>query len=124
MFIAVVNKSTLVSNTDVYNMSLLVNHQARFHAAPAWGVTPPTVIYLRDEMHAPPGSAVLGVLDNADQAGDLGWHTEGPDGTVYGRVFVQPVLANGGNETLYSRDDGKVLQVDKRNKAQSNEVSL
>jgi hypothetical protein len=43
------------------------------------------------------GSAVIGIFDDADQAGDLGWHTEVSGDVVYGRVFAQPVLANGGN---------------------------
>jgi hypothetical protein len=96
-FIAVVNHSTLVTNQQAYNMTLLCEWQARYHAAPSYGLTPPVVHYLANENQAPPGSAVLGIFDNADQAGDLGWHTEGPNGIVYGRVFAEPVLQNGGN---------------------------
>lgn len=95
--IVVVNKSTLVTNAQAYNMTLLCEWQARFHAAPAWGLMPPSVTYLANENQAPPGSAVIGIFDNADQAGALGWHTEGPGGIVYGRVFAQPVLSHGGN---------------------------
>jgi hypothetical protein len=96
MIIGVQTLSHLVSSDDVYAMSLLIDRQLRDHVAPAWGLLPPTVEFLA----GPPGrhyDAIIGILDNADQAGDLGWHSEGPDANVYGRVFAQPVLANGGN---------------------------
>lgn len=96
MIIAVQNLSTLVSDQDAYEMAILCDRQARRHFAPAWEVQPSTVIFLRQPsvLHY---DAIIGILDNADQAGDLGWHSEGPDADVYGRVFAQPVLANGGN---------------------------
>lgn len=96
MIIGVQNLSTLVSGDDVYNMTLLVNKQLREHVAPAWGLLPPAVMFFP----VTPQSrydAIIGVFDDADQAGDLGWHTEGPDADVYGRVFARPVLDNGGN---------------------------
>lgn len=106
MKIGVQNLSTLVSNPDVYEMTLLVNRQLRDHVAPAWGLLPPAVEFLPVAPSAfalPAGSppphfdAIIGVLDNADQAGVLGWHTEGPNANVYGRVFAEPVLTHGGN---------------------------
>jgi hypothetical protein len=96
MIIGVQNLSTLVTNEDVYLMTALVDRQLREHVAPAWGLAPPTVVYL-DKAAEFPYDAIIGVLDDADQAGDLGWHTEGSDADVYGRVFAQPVLQNGGN---------------------------
>lgn len=36
------------------------------------------------------------LLDNPDVANALGYHTEDPGGKIYGRVFVEPVLQNGG----------------------------
>jgi hypothetical protein len=36
------------------------------------------------------------ILDNPDQAGALGYHTESPGGKMWGRVFVRPVLASKG----------------------------
>ncbi|MCW2929917.1 MAG: hypothetical protein JWM19_879 [Actinomycetia bacterium] len=96
MIIGVQNLSTLVSTQDAYDMTLLIDRQLRDHVAPAWGLLPPTVTFLA----VAPGrhfDAIIGILDNADQAGDLGWHSEGPDANVYGRVFARPVLDNGGN---------------------------
>jgi hypothetical protein len=101
MIIAVQNLSTSVSDADVYSMTLLVDRQVRDHVAPAWGIQPPFVEFYKPSadpaVPAPHFTAIIGILDDADQAGDLGWHTEGPDATVYGRVFARPVLANGGN---------------------------
>jgi hypothetical protein len=94
--ITVVNKSTLVSNADVQLMTRACWTQLRDHASPAWRLVPMTVVYAVDEAHAPPGSWVIGVLDDSDQAGALGWHTE-DKGVIYGRVFARPVLDNGGN---------------------------
>lgn len=97
MFIAVVNMSTLVTHVDAYEMAILADHQLRHHVAPAWDRLPPHVAYFPSADPVPQGSAVIGILDDADQAGVLGWHTESSGGIVYGRVFARPVLDNGGN---------------------------
>jgi hypothetical protein len=97
MIIGVQNLSTSVSSASAYDMALLVNRQLRDHVAPAWGLLPPSVVYLPQGAAGVRYAAIIGILDDADQAGDLGWHTEGPDADVYGRVFAGPVLANGGN---------------------------
>jgi hypothetical protein len=96
MLIAVVNQSTLVSDTDAYNMSLAVNYQVRHHVAPPWGLLPPMLMFVKSAPTVP-GSAVIGILDDSDQADALGWHTESAGGVVYGRVFARPVLDNGGD---------------------------
>lgn len=97
MILCAVNNSTLVTSQQVYDMSLLWDYQARHHVAPAWGVWPPQVTYLKAASDAPAGSIVVAVLDNSDQAGDLGYHSEGPGGVQFARVFAEPVLQNGGN---------------------------
>lgn len=97
MIIAVQNLSTLVSSQDAYAMTLLVSRQLRDHVAPAWGLLPPSVAYLPQGAAGKRYDAIIGILDDADQAGDLGWHAEGPDAGVYGRVFARPVLEAGGN---------------------------
>jgi len=96
VLIGIVNSSTQVSNEDAYIMAALVDKQLREHVAPAWGLAPPSVLYMSKpaEFHY---DAIITIFDDADQAGDLGYHTEGPDADVYGRVFASPVLQNGGN---------------------------
>lgn len=95
--ICLVNKSTLVGNPDVQTMARAIATQVRHHAAPLWGLLPPPVTYLASEADAPDGSWVVAVLDDADQADALGWHTEDQGGLIYGRVFARPVLDNGGD---------------------------
>lgn len=95
--ICVVNKSTKVSNTAVQVMTRACATQVKLHAAPIWGLQPIPVVYHADEKSCPPGSWVIAVLDDADQAGDLGWHTEDQGNLIYGRVFATPVLDNGGD---------------------------
>lgn len=109
MIIAVQNLSTLISSRDVYGMSVLVNRQVRDHLAPAWGISPPIVKFIPQGASGVHYDAIIGIMDDADQAGDLGWHTEGPDASVYGRVFARPVLDNGGDALAASLSVCSVL---------------
>lgn len=95
--ICLVNKSTLVTDTEVRAMTSACAAQLRQHASPLLGLLPVPVTYLAHEQDAPAGSWVLAVLDDPDQAGALGWHTEDQGDLVYGRVFARPVLDNGGD---------------------------
>ena len=94
--IIVVNKSTLISNSNVKLMACACATQIKIHAALLWGKAPIPVIYSSTVQDAAPGSWVIAVLDDADQAGDLGWHTEDQGDLVYGRVFARPALDAGG----------------------------
>ena len=86
----VVNKSTLVTDTEVRRWTAACARQIREHVAPAYGQPPVKVAFLSSRTHAPKGAWVLVVLDDADQAGALGYHSETADGRVYGRVFARP----------------------------------
>lgn len=94
--IIVINKSTVVRNADVQTMARACAAQINLHAAPAWGKTPIPVIYSSTPQDAAPGSWVIAILDNPDQANALGWHTESQGEVIFGRVFAKPVLDNGG----------------------------
>lgn len=95
--ILVVNKSTVVSDDDVRHMTRAVAKQVRHHAAPVWGLMPIPVMFSSTATDAAPGTWVIAVLDDSDQAGALGWHTEDQGDLIYGRVFAKPVLDNGGD---------------------------
>ena len=86
-----------------------VAHQLRYHAAPAWGKSPVPVVFTSNPQDAQPGTYVIGILDDSDQANALGWHTEDAQGRVYGRVFASPVLDNGGNALTRSLSVASVL---------------
>lgn len=96
MDIYVINSSTRM---DEHDLSLAVRacaHQLRYDVAPVWGSKPVGVHHVKDAELVPAGSYVITVYDDADQADALGYHTEDPDGTIHGKVFVSPVLDNGG----------------------------
>lgn len=95
--ICVVNKSTKISDSDVHLMTRACASQVKLHAAPLWGLAPIPVVYHSSEKTCPPGSWVIAILDDSDQAGVLGWHTEDQGNLIYGRVFANPVLDNGGD---------------------------
>ena len=66
-----------------------INRQLR-DVARAWG----EIVYtIAADAHARGFDIVL--LDDADQAGDLGYHDLDPQGRPYARVFVDPILDNG-----------------------------
>jgi hypothetical protein len=90
--IYIVNKSTLVTDADVKRWTAACARQVREHVAPAYGLPSVRVSFLTSHTHAPAGAWVITVLDDADQAGDLGWHTEDASGRIYGRVFAKPCL--------------------------------
>lgn len=95
--ICIVNKSTLITDADVRLLTRACASQLRYHVAPTWNRAPLPVVYLGNEKDAPPGAWVLAVLDDSDQANALGWHSVSDEGLYFGRIFVRPVLDNGGN---------------------------
>jgi len=95
MFIAVINQSTLVSNVEVDTMTQAVQKQMILHVAPAWNQLTPKVKFIADQNKIPKYAWVVVILDDSDQAGTLGYHSES-NGLVYGVVFARPVLDNGG----------------------------
>jgi len=94
MILAFVNKSTLVSDDQAALIAKACVYQINFHASPLfrqWGC----VGGLYADGHQPAGADVLYFFDDADQAGALGYHTEDPSGSVYGRIFARDTLSQG-----------------------------
>lgn len=96
MAISVVNGSKHITDADFHAMVAAVGSQCWYQVAPAWGQMPVHVNPIKNAALAKPGDTVLLVMDSPDQADALGYHTEDPGGKRWGRVFVQPVLDNGG----------------------------
>jgi hypothetical protein len=89
MIITAINHSKNVTPGD---LSLIVQanaRQMRLHVGPTWGKYPASITLGT-------GGFPLAIFDTPDQASVLGYHSEGPDGRPYGKVFVQPVLDAGG----------------------------
>ena len=92
--ISVVNHSTLFPAADLAPLVAALQIQVSRDFYPVWGVdahldaVPPGA-------NPPPGYWVLGIFDDADQAGALGYHDVTPDGLPIGKVFVRLTLAQG-----------------------------
>jgi hypothetical protein len=94
--IYIVNRSTRVSDAEAQTMTAAVAKQVQDDFAPAWAIPVNPVSYLATDADTPSYGAILTLVDDPDQAGVLGWHTEGNQGVIYGYVFAAPVLDNGG----------------------------
>jgi hypothetical protein len=93
---AVINASTLVTDDDVYTMWDAAKCQLYWQASKAWERSFMDSVFVPKNGTAPADCYPIYVLDNPDVASALGYHTEDPGGKVYGRVFAEPVLQNGG----------------------------
>jgi hypothetical protein len=87
--IAIVNESTLFAKADCDAAVAAVKTQLHDDVAPAWNRFAPDVQAFDKLADVPAGWCILAILDNADQAGALGYHAETPTGQPYGRVFVK-----------------------------------
>lgn len=95
MQIYVINQSTKVSAAEAALMVTACNHQVVADLSPAWSKLPIPVMLLSSAATVPAGSYAISILDNPDQPDALGYHSEQGD-IVYGKIFVDPVLSNGG----------------------------
>lgn len=85
----VINKSDNVSDADVELMVKACKIQLEQHAAPLLGRLPWEI-----KLGGNDGFPVV-ILNSPDTAGALGYHTQDPDGKVWGRVFTDPLVKNG-----------------------------
>ncbi len=99
MLIALVSQSKILAGKDA-ELSLMAqacSYQLQKHVGPAWeSGRVSSVMYYADPKQVPASAFPITLLDDPDDPGALGYHTEGSDGKVWGRVFVKPVMDNGG----------------------------
>jgi hypothetical protein len=101
MLIAILNQSTLVSDTDASTMTEAIAAQVRLDAAPLWDRAPAAVIFYTDAAAVPAtahGIAIVNTIQDQPQ-GVLGFHTEDQGGKLWGVVAAKPELDNGGKST-------------------------
>jgi hypothetical protein len=96
MYLAVFDESTLFSTPDIKATVSACATQIKLHVAPLWDMVPAPIVYHTDKNDIPLGADILAILDDADQAGALGYHSETPDGKPYARAFVRPITNHGG----------------------------
>jgi len=96
MFLALLNKATLIEKVDVQAAVRACASQNKMHVAPFWDMTPAAIVYYDDERQVPPGADILTLLDESDHSGAFGYHRVTPEGLPYGRAFVKPILNHDG----------------------------
>lgn len=96
MLFAVVNESTRVTDADVILMVEAVQMQMTANIAPAWGRVPANLVFFPKGAVLPANAQPCLILDTPDAPNALGYHDEDAHGKVYSKIFVSPVLDNGG----------------------------
>lgn len=91
--LAVINESKRVTDAQVDLIVGALKIQMRDYCAKA-GLRTPTIARYRG---APKGTVPMVIVDNPDIAGALGYHDVAQDGSDYMRIFVDPILDNGGS---------------------------
>jgi hypothetical protein len=98
---ALINQSTEKTLTDdvLTTIARTVSTQVAKDYCPAWQTAPSVMYVVASEAQAAKGDCVVALLDNADQAGALGYHDTTPQGRPYARIFVATIMSNQGTLT-------------------------
>jgi hypothetical protein len=86
--ISLLNRSTALTDKDVSAALPAFQTQVHRDFAPVWGVDA-DLAFVPSGKQPVAGSWQLGVFDNSDQAGALGYHDLTQDGLPLGKVFAQ-----------------------------------
>ncbi|HVN83744.1 MAG TPA: hypothetical protein VMW17_02750 [Candidatus Binatia bacterium] len=97
--VAVINASTVLTDTQAKAVVPALQTQVRRDFAPAWGIDADLTFVPKGGKPAP-GSWWLAILDNSDQAGALGYHDVTKDGLPLGKIFAGSDLALGTEWTV------------------------
>ena len=92
---AVINKSTVVPDSDLLVWTIACVKQVQEHAAPLWKWPTPQAQWLPDARFIKDGMDVLYLFDDSDSPGALGWHDVDDQGRPFGKVFAKTTMANG-----------------------------
>lgn len=96
MNIAVINKSTTVSDDEAEEYTRVCGLQLSHHVAPAWSRYAPKVKFAKDESRLSTKWFRGYLLDDPDVSGALGYHDVDPHGYPYFRVFTKLSAQYGG----------------------------
>jgi len=97
--VALINSSTVLKDADVQQVLPALQAQIHNDFAPAWGIDA-DLTFVAQGAPPPAGSWWLTFLDDADQAGALGYHETTNDGLPLAKVFARPALQDGVNWTV------------------------
>ncbi len=97
MLIAVVNKSSLVSDADVSLMCRAIQKQLDLNFLPAWNLKAATIKFYPSTVTAPGYAWVVNMIDDDTSVPDaLGFHSETTGDRIEAFIMCKPVLSNGG----------------------------
>ncbi len=97
--IAIKNFSTVVSDEELASHLEAFQLQVTRDFAPTWGINAHLRIAPQNEELAPE-EWLIGLYDDADQAGALGYHDVTNIGTPLGKVFAKTTIDDGGSWTV------------------------
>jgi hypothetical protein len=97
--IAVINESTVLTDAQVLPVLDALRIQVTRDFAPVWGYAAKLVFFSKGST-VPPSFWQMALLDDADQAGALGYHDITASGQPLGKVFVKTTQADGLNWTV------------------------
>lgn len=97
--IAVINESTVVSDSDVQDLIEALQNQVDADFSQIWHVGC-KLVFQDKTQPAQPGVWQLVILDNSDQAGALGYHEMTATGDPLGKVFAGEDLKYGSSWTV------------------------
>ena len=92
--IAVLNASTVLKDAEIRKAVPALQSQVHRDFAPAWGVDA-GLTFLPKGSNPPADAWWLGILDNSDQAGALGYHDLTDQGLPLGKVFAGTDMQDG-----------------------------
>ena len=93
--IAIVNRSTVLSDDEVHRISAALQTQVSRDLTPLWGSADRELRFIPSTESAPKGLWWVVVLDGSDQAGARGYHDITPDGLPIGKAFAATDLMFG-----------------------------
>jgi hypothetical protein len=97
MIIAIVNKSSMCSNSEVETMVAAIQIQLNRDVLPAFNLKSATIQFFADELQIPAEAWTIYIIDNDAQVeGALGFHQEEADDKIDGYIMCEPILSNGG----------------------------
>ena len=97
--IAVLNASTVLTDAQVQAVVPALQTQVSRDFAPVWGVDA-TLSFVARGHQPPAGAWWMSILDDADQAGALGYHDLTSAGLPLGKVFARTDLQSGSSWTV------------------------
>jgi hypothetical protein len=92
------NESTVLTDEQVRAVVSDLQVQMNRDFAPTWGLDADLVFVSPDEH--PSGAWRIGIFDNSDQAGALGYHDVTIEGLPLGKVFAKTTMDFGGHWTV------------------------